>query len=182
MLIMLSGYDRCGKDSAFEAIQMMIPDAKRIAQADHLKEVCFEVYGVTESMKGTGAEEYYRMCLTKASEIMKIASGSITYFSEYLVNKIGFNKLVADDTLYVCTDGRYDYEIEYFAKEFNGRGQTFFPLQITRPEVPPTKYALDNHNFPQYKGFSYEINNDSNIKEFMTRVQMVTKLLLEGDA
>ena len=186
MLILFAGYDRSGKDSAFEAIQEVYPEAQRIALADRLKDVCRAVFGVVEDMKDTGAEEYYRMCLTKTSEVMKIASGTNTYFSEYLEEYIEIKNLCASDTLYVCTDGRYDYEIEYFRNtmsEFCCEKQippAFFPVKLTRPDIPATKYALENHNFPRYKNFYTEIKNDSDIITYKNRVQKFVKTLLDG--
>ena len=180
MLILLAGYDRCGKDSAYEAIaevcaEQGIKFVKRIAQADHLKEVCSKVFGTTEGMKGTGAEEYYRKSLTAGSELMKIASGSDTYFSEYLMRTIGFENLVDPRKVYVCTDGRYDYEIDYFSS--CGLGSCFFPIKLTRPSVPPTKYTLENHNFPEYRKFYAELINDSATVE---GYKMVVKSLAES--
>lgn len=193
MLILFSGYDRSGKDSAFEAIQERIIDftdsnvhevGTRIAHADHLKEVCFKVFGVTESMKGTGAEDYYRMCLTRTSEIMKIATDNDMYFTDYLIDTIGLRSLCSPDKLYVCTDGRYDYEIMRFKDTMSeycathDMASAFFPIKVTRPDCPPTPYALENHNFPEYRKFAAEIINSGTVEEYKIKIRNLLSTLI----
>jgi len=178
MLILLAGYDRCGKDSAYEAIKSIESELpfnmiERIALADHLKEVAYKLFGVTESMKGTGAEEYYRMVLTKLSEAMKIASGNDCYFADYLINKISKDVLNDKDSLYVCTDGRYDYEIARFGNVLL-KG-SFCPIRIRRSDFPPTKYALENHNFSNYSSFRGHIENDGSLDLYKDRIRNFVK-------
>lgn len=162
MLILFSGYDRSGKDSAYAAIKEEYP-CQKISQAQHLKEIGNKVFGTEENMKGTGAEDYYRLVLTKTSEVIKYVT-SETYFSEYLVNKIGLKKLCSRE-IFICTDGRYVTELTYFHNALGkyciaqGKKHCFFPIQITRPDTPPTPYALKNHDFPEFNNFYKKVVN-----------------------
>lgn len=178
---MFSGYDRSGKDSAYYAVSEKWP-CQRIAQADHLKELGSKYFGTSETMKGTGAEEYYRMVLTKLSDVIKDVTDSL-YFPKYLIQNIGLEKLCSDK-IFVCTDGRYDYEIQCF-ENIMGRycithriNHMFYPIKITRPAVPPTKYAEKNHNFPKYQGFFKEIVN-TDYKKFKKEIQDTVKAIYD---
>ena len=180
MVVLFSGYDRSGKDSAFKIIKAKMP-CQRIAMADRLKEISAKIFGTTESMKGTGAEDYYRLALTRTSEIVKEVAGDL-YFPKYLVEKHGLENLCSD-RLYICTDGRYDYEIEYF-EEVMGRyclkkgiKHCFFPVKLTRPSVPPSNYSLIHHNFVNYN-FCHEIVNedyDTFEKDVLRFVRSITE-------
>lgn len=176
MLISFAGFDFAGKDTAYEAIkdieyELPFIAIKRIANADRLKEICLKVFGTHDNMKGTGAEDYYRMILTHCSDVIKIATEDPCYFPKYLFKK-HTETLLSKEYLYVLTDGRYLDEINFFINEFakHGKHKLYIPCIITRPAFPPTKYAREHHDFYKFPAFECKFVNED-LKEFCSLIQ-----------
>ena len=177
MLITVSGYDRAGKDTVYKSIEgikdkLPFKNIIRAAHADWLKEIGQRVYGTHEEMKGTPAEDYYRMSLTKTSEVAKMVSGNDQYFAEFLFNKYR-GPMMADDELVVCTDGRYIDEVAYYEERFEDYGcsEFFIPVIVTRPSIPPTSYAAREHNFMDFEGYKMGFTNDTGLLLYVIAIQ-----------
>lgn len=179
MLIAFAGYARCGKDTAFEIIKKMQEDGKidfdvvkQISLAKHIKDVAFKVFGVTEEMKHTGAQEYYRMILTKLAEVMTIVSNKDAYLAEKLLDEVGLKNICSKNELYICTDARFKYDLVCFAERTSK--EICFPIKITRSSMPPTKYGKENYDFNDYD-FYAEVINDTSLESFRITIEDIVK-------
>lgn len=111
-IIGISGFARCGKDTAFEAIHSLCPDSdiNRLAFADALKEECKDFLesniGISPFTEITSEKKIIRPFLVTYG----------THLRRKLDNKCWINKVdskIQENKRYIITDMRYLNEVEW---------------------------------------------------------------------
>lgn len=170
LIIGFSGPKGCGKDKAFEIIKRNYPDlkVKKIAFADPIRKKLFEIFNLNENSYDNLKRSENVTILGSTAVISRVDGREIvrgigmlmrSYDEDQFVNYVRKEVLTNTDTIYICTDVRFENEVEMF-KEMG------CPIALIKREG----YHYDNHvSERQISHYDELIVNDS-LEKFEKRV------------
>lgn len=169
MIIGICGAKGSGKDTAFKILQSNFPDYKieKIAFADPIKQFLCSMLQINEDQYDTLKRIDWldfvdhstnEIILTTSGRTlvreigMKMRSYDCTQFVKYVQNKVIGNP----DTIYVCTDVRFDNEVQFIKQVMRGkliridRAGYQYDNHVTEQKIENVDCVIKNESFDQF--------------------------------